>query len=91
MIVDKIIEIIIDMFVSVISLLGIPDTPSVLLHIEDLYTHILELYVMPIMNFLFGRFMASWLATNIGILVNLYISYKLTVWIYDKVRGGKSE
>lgn len=91
MIIDSLLEIIIDFFVGLFNLLHIPDVPQPLVNIKNMYDTILRNYVMPIMNFLFGHAACSWVMVITITLFNLWIDYKLFVWIYDKVRGGSSE
>lgn len=91
MIIDSLLEIIIDFFVGIFTLLHIPSVPQPLVSIKNMYDTILSNFVMPIMNFLFGHSACSWVMVITITLFNIWIDYKLFVWIYDKVRGGKSE
>lgn len=91
MIIDSLLEIIINFLVSVFDLLHIPDTPNILIGLKNTFISVIANYVMPIINFLFGHTYVQWAMNLLIVIFNIMISYKLIVWIYDKVRGGSSE
>ncbi|MEM0173925.1 MAG: hypothetical protein QXI16_05415 [Sulfolobaceae archaeon] len=91
MIIDAILDILLSIVVGFFELIPFPDVPQGLDNFKSLYLGLVQTYIMPIINFLFGHTTAAFLAVTVLTIFNIYIDMKIIMWIYDKVRGSGSD